>query len=116
MRRNVLITRIKSLYHSLTVSDVPDLIADMLVKISLHRALDAPQIPTPGPPPDGISIHEAIQVCSILSISNPTPLISKQHLGYWRVYAIFNIKVQFFDMEAQNSIFDIDVQSSISKV
>jgi hypothetical protein len=33
-----------------------------------------------------------------------------------RVYAIFDIEVQFFDIKAQNLTFDIDVLSSISKV
>ena len=43
------------------------------IEESLHKALDTLPVPTPGPPPDGISIHEAIQVsrmnstCPILS-------------------------------------------------
>jgi hypothetical protein len=37
------------------------------IKESLQRALDAFPAPTTGPPPDGISIHEAIKVSSINS-------------------------------------------------
>jgi hypothetical protein len=40
------------------LSDMPDFMK--FIDESLHRALDALLIPTPGPLPDGISIHEAI--------------------------------------------------------
>ncbi len=39
------------------------------IKESLQKALDALPVPIPGPPPDGISIHEAIQVSSVYSTS-----------------------------------------------
>ncbi len=35
----------------------------------LQRALDALPVPSPGPPPDGISIHEAIPVSCVKSTS-----------------------------------------------
>jgi hypothetical protein len=39
------------------------------IEESLQRALDALPVPRPGPPPDGISIHEAIQVSIVNSAS-----------------------------------------------
>ena len=45
------------------LSDMPDFLEG--IEESLQRALDALPIPTPGPPPDGINIHEAIQVSRV---------------------------------------------------
>ena len=47
------------------LSDLPDFLEG--IEESLQRALDALFIPTPGPPPDGISILEAIQVSRVNS-------------------------------------------------
>ncbi len=47
------------------LSDMPDFLEG--IEECLHRALDTLPIPTPGPPPDGISIHEAIQVSRVNS-------------------------------------------------
>ena len=53
------------------LSDMPDFLEG--IEESLQRALDALPFPTPGQPPDDISILEAIQV----SIFNSTcPLLS----------------------------------------
>jgi hypothetical protein len=35
------------------------------IKESLQRALDSLPVPVPSPPPDGISIYEAIQVSRV---------------------------------------------------
>ncbi len=51
------------------LSDISDFLEG--IEENLSRALDALSIPTPGPPPDGISIHEAIQVSSV---KNTCPL------------------------------------------
>jgi hypothetical protein len=51
------------------LKDMPDFMEG--VEESLKRALDAIPVPTPGPPPDGISIHEAIQVSSVNSTYPP---------------------------------------------
>ena len=45
------------------LSDMPDFLEG--IEESLQRALDALHIPTPGPPPDGINILEAIQVSRV---------------------------------------------------
>ena len=45
------------------LSDMPDFLEG--IEESLQRALDALPIPTPGPPPDGINILEAIQVSRV---------------------------------------------------
>ena len=47
------------------LSDMPDFLEG--IEESLQRALDVLPIPTPGPPPDGISILEAIQVSRVNS-------------------------------------------------
>ncbi len=39
------------------------------IEENLQRTLDSLPVPTPSPPPDGISIHEAIQVSSVNSTS-----------------------------------------------
>jgi hypothetical protein len=39
------------------------------IEESLQRALDSLPVPTPSPPPDGISIRKAIQVSSVNSTS-----------------------------------------------
>jgi hypothetical protein len=81
MIMKALVMWIKSLYHSLLhlecldqlysscriLDDVPDFMQG--IKESLQRALDALHVPTPGPSPDGISTHEAIQVSSVNSTS-----------------------------------------------
>ena len=45
------------------LSDMPDFLEG--IEERLQRALDALPIPTPGPPPDGINILEAIQVSRV---------------------------------------------------
>ena len=45
------------------LSDMPDFMEG--IEESLQRALDSLPVPTPGPSPDGISIHEAIRVSSV---------------------------------------------------
>ena len=45
------------------LSDMSDFLEG--IEESLQRALDALPIPTPGPPPDGINILEAIQVSRV---------------------------------------------------
>jgi hypothetical protein len=47
--------------------EMPDIMEG--IKESLQRALDSLPVPTPSPPPDGTSIHEASQVSSVNSTS-----------------------------------------------
>ena len=49
------------------LSNMPDFMEG--IEESLQRALDSLPVPTPGPSPDGISIHEAIRVSSVNSTS-----------------------------------------------
>ena len=49
------------------LSNMPDFMEGL--KESLQRALKSLPVPTPGPSPDGISIHEAIRVSSVNSTS-----------------------------------------------
>ncbi len=76
MRMSASITRIDNLYISQLqlecvgpmaqfLSDMPDFLEG--IEESLQRALDALPISTPGPPPDGISILEGIQVSRVNS-------------------------------------------------
>ena len=49
------------------LSNMPDFMEG--IEESLQRALNYLPVPTPGPSPDGISIHEAIQVSNVNSTS-----------------------------------------------
>ena len=48
---------------ALFLSNMPDFME--VIEEILQRALNSLPVPTPGPSPDGISIHEAIQVSSL---------------------------------------------------
>ena len=52
---------------ALFLSNMPDFMEG--IEESLQRALHSLPVPTPGPSPDGISIHEVIQVSSVNSTS-----------------------------------------------